>query len=99
MKLLYKNIIINSLASLLINFLGGVITYFFIVTKIQQESYEHLSNEKTTVEEKLKNGLQPNQLQNNIGDEIIIKEISALSNKKPFFTTISKLEEANEEYE
>jgi signal transduction histidine kinase len=99
MKLLYKNIIINSLASLLIIFVGGVITYFFIVNKIKQESHEHLFSEKATVEEKLKKGLLPTQLQNNIGDEIIIKEISALSNKKPFFKTVTKEEEANEEEE
>jgi signal transduction histidine kinase len=99
MKLLYKNIIINSLASLLIICFGGIITYFFIVNKIKQESYEHLTSERISVEEKLKKGLSPNELQNNIGDEIIIKEISAPSNKKPFFTTVAKEEEANEDYE
>jgi len=74
-KLLYKNIRINSLASLLIIGVGGIITYFFIVSKIKQESREHLTSEKVTVEESLKNGLLPTQLQNNIGDEIIVKEI------------------------
>ena len=99
MKLLYKNIRINSLASLLIIGVGGIITYFFIVSKIKQESREHLTSEKVTVEESLKNGLLPTQLQNNIGDEIIVKEISASTNKEPFFTTIAKHEEANEEFE
>ena len=98
MKLLYKNIIINSLASLLIICVGGVITYFFIVNKIKQESHEHLVSEKKTLEQYLKKGLLPAQLQNNIGDEIVLKEITALSNKEPFFTVITKQEEANEEY-
>jgi signal transduction histidine kinase len=98
MKLLYKNIIINSLASLLIIFVGGIITYFFIINKIQQESYEHLTSEKTEVEKNLNKGLSPTVLEKNIGDEISIKEISAPLNKKPFFTTIAKQEKANEDY-
>jgi len=99
MKLLYKNIIINSLASLLIICVGGVITYFFIVNKIKQESHEHLVSEKITVQQYLKKGVLPTEFQNNIGDEVIIKEIPALSKKEPFFTAITKQEEANEEYE
>ncbi|HKC68870.1 MAG TPA: HAMP domain-containing sensor histidine kinase, partial [Bacteroidia bacterium] len=99
MKLLYKNIIINSLASLLVICLGGVITYFFIVSKIKQESREHLFNEKIKVEEGLKKGLLPAQLQDNIGDVIIVKEIPVLSNKKAVFTTVHKQEEVNEESE
>lgn len=99
MKLLYKNIIINSLASLLIICIGGLITYFFIVSKIKQESCEHLTSERIKVESFLKKGLPPEQLQSNIGDEIILKEITTLTNKKPFFTTVSKSEEANEEFD
>lgn len=99
MKLLYKNIIINTLASLLIILLGGIISYFFIVDKIQEESQEHLYSEKSVVETALKNGLSPKQLQNNIGDKIVVKEIPFLSNKKSFFTNIPQQEEDNEEEE
>jgi len=95
MKLLYKNILINALASLLIIFVGGVITYFFIVHKIQQESHEHLIGEKQVVEKQLQQGISPDFFKNNIGDEIIFKQITALSGRKPFFKTI----EENEEYE
>ncbi|HTA61412.1 MAG TPA: HAMP domain-containing sensor histidine kinase [Bacteroidia bacterium] len=99
MKLLYKNIIINSIASLVIICIGGVITYFFIVHKIKQESREHLASEKASVVQSLKNGLSPSQLQYNIGDEILVKEINNPTHKEPFFTSLTKKENANEEYE
>jgi len=96
LKLLYKNIIINALASLLIIFLGGIITYFFIINKIKQESREHLRNEKNVVAKKIKEGILPAVIQNNIGDEIRIIEIPVLTHRKPFFTTVSQREELNE---
>ncbi len=99
MKLLYKNIIINAFASLLIIFLGGIITYFFIINKIKQESREHLQNEKTAVTAKIKEGVSPAIIQNNIGDEIKIIEIPQLTNRKPFFTTVAQKEEIGEEEE
>ena len=88
MKLLHKNIIINALASLLIILLGGVITYFFIVDKIKDESEEHLLSEKHFVETKLKQGELPEQIQKNVGDLIQIEEIPALRHTKYFFTKV-----------
>ncbi len=96
MRLLYKNILINAFASLLIILLGGIITYFFIIHKIQQESEEHLFVEKQAVEKQLKQGVSPQFFKNNIGDEIIFKEITALSGRKPFFKTIEEKEEYEE---
>ena len=99
MKLLHKNIIINALASLLIILLGGVITYFFIVDKVKDESEEHLLSEKHFVESKLKQGESPEQIQKNIGDLIQIEEIPALRHTKYFFTKVAQKEEINEEDE
>ena len=47
MKLLHKNILANAFASLAIIILGGVITYYFIINKVDKESEEHLMGEKT----------------------------------------------------
>jgi signal transduction histidine kinase len=96
MKLLYKNILINALASLLIIFVGGVITYFFTVNKIQEEAEEHLMAEKVMVEKQLKQGVVPSNFEKNVGDSVIIKEISKLTGRKPFFTTIKEKEEYEE---
>jgi signal transduction histidine kinase len=96
MRLLYKNILINAVASLVVIFLGGIITYFFIIHKIQQETEEHLLVEKQSVEKQLQQGVLPEVFKNNIGDEIIFKEITALTGRKPFFKTIEKKEEYEE---
>ena len=76
--------------------MGGIITYFFIINKIKQESREHLRNEKNVVAKKIKEGILPAVIQNNIGDEIRIIEIPVLTHRKPFFTTVSQREELNE---
>jgi signal transduction histidine kinase len=83
-------------ASLLIIFIGGIISYFFIVNKITQESHEHLSGEKQIVEKKLKKGEPLSVFENNIGDEIIVKEIPSLTGRKPFFKSIKQKEEFEE---
>lgn len=99
MRLVYKNIIINALASLLIICIGGIITYFFIVNKIQQETEEHLLVEKQAVERQIKQGVSPEVFKNNIGDEIIFRQITALTGRKPFFKIIEEKEEYEEENE
>src|ERR1035437_5645869 len=101
MKLLHKNILTNALASLAIIFLGGIITYYFIINKIHKESEEHLLSEKIRVEEKIKAGAPLSRFENNIGDKIQVKEISRLSGRNPFFKTINEKEEyeAREENE
>src|ERR1035437_3028591 len=93
MKLLHKNILTNALASLAIIFLGGIITYYFIINKIHKESEEHLLSEKIRVEEKIKAGAPLSRFENNIGDKIQVKEISRLSGRNPFFKTINEKEE------
>ena len=76
-----------------------MITYFFIVDKIKDESEEHLLSEKHFVETKLKQGELPEQIQKNVGDLIQIEEIPALRHTKYFFTKVAQKEEINEEDE
>jgi len=95
MKLLHKNILVNAGVSLIIMFLGGFITYLFIVNKIKQESYEHLLSEKISVEQKLKNDTPVPILTNNIGDQIRIEEIAALSGKPAELKTVYAAEDGS----
>jgi signal transduction histidine kinase len=92
MKLLHRNIIVNALTSLVVIFLGGLITWFFLVNKIKQESEEHLLGEKAAIEEKLEEGLSPETFTNNVGDEILIKEISSQTRKQSYFKSVTKKE-------
>ena len=96
MKLLHKNIIANALASLGIIILGGLISYYFIITKVDKESEEHLLGEKTIVEKKIKEGALLSVFESNIGDKIILKEITQTTGRKPFFKTINEREEYEE---
>src|SRR3954469_22129236 len=96
MKLLHKNIITNAIASLAIIFLGGLISYYFIIAKIDKETEEHLLSEKNQVEARIRAGSPIGLFENNIGDKIIVKEISRLSGRKPFFKTIKETEEFEE---
>ena len=99
MKLLYKNILSNAIASLVIILLGGIISYYFIIGKINKETEEHLKGEKNRVEEKIKSGAPQDYFVNNVGDKIEVKEISQLSGRKPFFKTITEREEYEEQSE
>jgi signal transduction histidine kinase len=96
MKLLHKNILANALASLAIIILGGVITYHFIINKVDKESEEHLMGEKSIVEKKIKEGAPLSVFKNNVGDKIEIEEISQTTGRKPFFKTINEREEYEE---
>ncbi|MBS1646434.1 MAG: HAMP domain-containing histidine kinase [Bacteroidetes bacterium] len=87
MKLLYKNIFLNAGISLVIILMTGMLTYKFIVAKIEDESKEHLQSEKIAVEGKLKNGVPSAIIENNIGDKIKIEKIPALSGTVPYFAT------------
>ncbi len=99
MKLLHKNILVNASVSLIIMFLGGLLSYQLIVNKIKGESYEHLLSEKVLVEQKLKNATPVSVLENNIGDRIKIKEIPNLTGKKPKLKTINSTQTGYEEGE
>lgn len=99
MKLLHKNILANAFASLAIIVIGGLITYDFIITKVNRESEEHLLGEKAAVEKKIKEGFAITNFENNIGDQIELTEISQTSGRKPFFKTINEKEEYEENNE
>lgn len=93
MKLLHRNIIVNALTSLLVIFLGGMITWFFLVSKIRQEAQEHLLGEKAAIEEQLEEGISPDVFTNNVGDEILVREIAPQPVKQPYFKTIKRKEQ------
>ncbi|MGZ3866901.1 MAG: sensor histidine kinase, partial [Bacteroidia bacterium] len=98
-KLLHKNILANAFASLAIIVVGGLITYDFIVTKVNRESEEHLLGEKTAVEKKIKEGFAVANFENNIGDKIELQEITQTTGRKSFFKTINEKEEYEENEE
>lgn len=98
MKLVYKNIIINTLVSVLILFVGEFSLYFFLKSNMEKETVEHLTMEAHIVKHQLNNGVPLEAFQHNIGDALEIKPIPEVQFKVPVIKNVV-VEEEREEYE
>lgn len=97
MKLVYKNILINTLISIIILALGELSIYSFLRYKIDKEAVEHLMVEKHFMLKKLKKGINIENFNNNIGDEITVVEIKKAIYTQPIIETAEVEEEWEEE--
>ena len=100
MKLVYKNILINTILSLIVLLIGEYSLYFFLKNKIEKESVEHLQFESQVIKHKLKNGINIAVFQHNIGDELEISPIETIKYKVPIIedeVTIENTDEHEEE--
>jgi len=97
MKLVYKNIIINTIISVFILFLGEFSLYFFLKNKLEKETVEHLFLERHFMIKQLKNGVNIDYFKHNVGDVIEIKTISEVQYTTPKFEKIEIEEEWEEE--
>lgn len=98
MKLVYKNIIVNIIASILILFAGEFSLYFLLKTKIQKEAVEHLYLERHFMMKELNQGVNISQFQHNIGDVLDIKPIPVIQYKTPVIEEVEIREEWEEEH-
>lgn len=83
MKLVYKNIIINTILSIFILFIGEYSIYFFLKNKIEKETIEHLQFESHIMKLKLKSGISIDAFKHNIGDELEIIPITTIQYTTP----------------
>ena len=100
MKLVYKTILINTIISISILFIGEWSLYAFLEKKLDQEAIEHLLKERDVLLKKLEKGVDIQLLKNNIGDEINVLEIASLNLISPIFkdtTIIEELENSKDE--
>lgn len=98
MKLVYKNIIINTIVSVLILFVGEYSLYFFLKSKMEKETIEHLTIEAHIVKHHLNNGVPLEAFQHNIGDILVIIPIPEVQFNIPVIKNVT-VEEKGEEYE
>jgi signal transduction histidine kinase len=104
MKLVYKNILINTVLSVLILFVGELSLYSFLKSKIEKETIEHLHIERYIMIQKLKRGVSINSFKHNIGDELTISPINKVLIKKPIIRDViiaeieDEIEEEHEEH-
>lgn len=102
MKLVYKTILINTIVSISILFIGEWSLYAFLEKKLDQEAIEHLLKEREVLLKKLEKGVDIQLLKNNIGDEIDVLEIASPNLISPIFkdtTIIEELENNKDEDE
>ena len=65
MKLVYKTILINTIISISILFIGEWSLYAFLEKKLDQEAIEHLLKERDVLLKKLEKGVDIQLLKNN----------------------------------
>lgn len=98
MKLVYKNILINTLVSILILFIGEYSLYFFLKNKIEKETVEHLMFESYIVKNELNEGVSIEYFKHNIGDVLEITAIDKLQYIEPIIKD-AVVKEQGEEHE
>lgn len=101
MKLVYKTILINTIISISILFIGEWCLYLSIKQKLRTESVEHLLQERVIILEKLNDGMDIDLFKNNVGNTITAKEIETISYVTPVVkdTTLTEQFESEEEEE
>lgn len=94
MKIVYKNILINSLISIVILFLGGLALYLFLKSKINTETTEDLYIQQNFIKKRLNSGIDIGVLRYNISDNVEMNEIKFIKYKEPIIenTTIKTKE-------
>lgn len=99
MKLVYKNILINTIVSVFILFIGEYSLYFFLKNKIEKETIEHLTFEAYIVKNELNNGVSIEYFKHNIGDVLEIIPIEQIQYKTPLIKDVLVKEEGEEHEE
>lgn len=93
MKLVYKNILINTFVSIVILLLGQYSLYYFLKGKIEKETVEHLYNEYHMVKHQLKNGIDIENYKYNVGDFVEINSIEKIEYTEPIVKNIVLVED------
>ena len=99
MKLVYKNILINTLVSVFILFVGEYSLYFFLKNKIEKETIEHLTFEAYIVKNELNKGVSIEYFKHNIGDVLEIIPIEQIQYKTPLIKDVLVKEEGEDHEE
>lgn len=96
MKLVYKNIFINTITSILILFVGELSLYYFLKNRIEKETVEHLYNECKFLNHQLEDGISIDAFRHNIGDKLEIRSIEQVTYQEPVIEDLLVLEEGEE---
>jgi signal transduction histidine kinase len=98
MKLVYKNIIINTIISVLILFVGEFSFYVFLKNNIEKEAIEHLYLERYFMSKQLDDGVDIEYFKHNIGDELEVEAIASVKYSVPVLEDVEMEEPGEEEH-
>ena len=98
MKLVYKNIIINTIVAIIVLFIGEYSLYRFLKYKIEKETVEHLYLESHLIKKDVSKGTDVEYFNHNIGDIIHVKQIDKVEYIEPKLKDIEIEEKWEEEH-
>ena len=89
MKIVYKNIFINSLIAIIILFLGGLVLFQFLKGKLNTEILEDLYIQQNFIKKRLSAGVNIEVLKFNMGDNVTINRTSTFKYKEPIIEDVT----------
>ncbi len=98
MKLVYKNILINTIISVLILFIGEFSLYVFLKNNIKKEAIEHLYLERYFMVKQVEKGVDIKYFGHNIGDVLKIVPVSGVQYTVPVLEDVEMQEPGEEEH-
>ncbi len=98
MKLVYKNILINTVISVLILFIGELSLYTFLKSNIEKEAVEHLYLERYFMVKQIEKGVDIKYFSHNIGDVLKIVSVPAVQFTVPVLEDVEMNEPGEEEH-
>ncbi len=83
MKIVYKNILINSLIAIVILFLGGLALFLFLKGKADTDALEELYIQQNFIKKRINAGVNIDIFKLNTGDNVLVKESKLFLYKDP----------------
>lgn len=84
MKIVYKNILINSFISIFVLFIGGLVLFQYLKSNLNNEIIEDLYIQQNFIKKRLNAGVSIDLLRNNLSDQVVVKNILSIRYKEPF---------------
>lgn len=83
MKIVYKNILVNSLISIFVLVLGGLVLFQYLKSNLDTAIVEDLYVQQNFIKKRLNSGVSIELLRNNLSDNVNVKNVFSIKHKEP----------------
>jgi signal transduction histidine kinase len=83
MKIVYKNILVNSLISIFVLILGGLVLFQYLKSNLDTAIVEDLYVQQNFIKKRLNSGVSIELLRNNLSDNVNVKNVVTIKHKEP----------------